>query len=143
MIFDYFDALNWLAILVASLAWFIFNAIWYSIPPISKAWQAAARLPATAPGATSGAPPVGILVTDFVLYFFTSTVMGLLVAATGAADLMDGVILGATLGVAFGVTSAIVVQMFEQKGGAYSVINGITAVVTGALVGGILAAWDK
>lgn len=138
MIFDYFDGLNWLAILVASVAWFVFNAIWYSVPPISKSWQAAAKVPAQ-----EGPPLPGIMVASLVLYLITSTIIGLLVAATGAAELIDGVQLGAALGLGFGVTSALIVQMYEQKGSSYWIINGISSMVTLSIVGGILAAWDK
>ena len=44
MILDYFGDLNWLAILVATIAWFVFSAIWYSVPPLSSAWQRAAKV---------------------------------------------------------------------------------------------------
>jgi len=37
MILDFFGELNWLAVVVATIAWFAFSAIWYSIPPLSKA----------------------------------------------------------------------------------------------------------
>src|SRR5687768_18600255 len=100
MIFDYVDGLNWLAILVAAVAWFVYSAIYYSIPPISKAWQRAAGV--TDPG---GPPPAAIMVSSFIVYFVVSTVIAMLVAATGAVDLADGALLGATLGLAFGAGS--------------------------------------
>ncbi|MGH2711186.1 MAG: DUF1761 domain-containing protein [Actinomycetota bacterium] len=138
MIFDFVDSLNWLAILVASVAWFIYNAVYYSVPPISKAWQAAAKVTAQ-----PGPPLPAIMVASFIVYLVTSTFIGLLVAATGAVDLADGAVLGASLGVAFGAAGALINQMYEQKGGSYWLINGISAVVSWAIVGGILAAWDK
>src|SRR5688500_12519202 len=137
MIFDYVDGLNWLAILVAAVAWFVYSAIYYSFPPISKAWQRAAGV--TDPG---GAPPIAILVSSFSVYCVVSTVVALLVAAAGAVDLADGALLGAVLGVAFGAGSALVIQLYEQKGGSYWLVNGINAIVSYAIVGGILAAWD-
>ena len=47
MIFDFFGELNWLAIVVATIAWFAFSAIWYSVPPLSKAWQKASKVDMT------------------------------------------------------------------------------------------------
>ena len=44
MILDHFGDLNWLAILVAAVAWFAFSAAWYSVPPLSSAWQQAAKV---------------------------------------------------------------------------------------------------
>jgi hypothetical protein len=138
MIYEFVDSLNWLAILVASVAWFIFNAIYYSVPPISKAWQAAAKVPPQ-----EGPPLPAIMIASFIIYLVTSTFIGLLVAATGAADLADGALLGASLGLAFGAAGALITQMYEQRGGSYWLINGISSIVTFAIVGGILAAWDK
>lgn len=138
MIFDYFEGLNWLAVLGATVAWFVYSAIYYSIPPISKAWQKAARIPEQ-----EGMPLPPILFATFVLYFITSTVIGLLVAATGAADVADGLILGATLGVGFGVVGGLIGQLYEQKGSSYWLINGINTIVSFSIVAAILAVWEK
>jgi hypothetical protein len=137
MILEFFDGLNWLAIAVATLAWFVFSAIWYSIPPISKAWQAAARVPPQ-----EGPPLLSLMVSTVILYFITAVVIALLVAATGAQTVKDGVALGATLGVGFGVVSGLVSQLYEQKGGSYWLINGINALVAWSIMAVILALWD-
>ncbi|MEX0945734.1 MAG: DUF1761 family protein [Acidimicrobiia bacterium] len=106
MILDFFGDLNWLAILVASIAWFAFSAIWYSVPPLSNAWQRAAKVTAT-----EGPPLVSLLVPTFVGYFVTTIVIALLARAIGAADFMDGIALGVVLGVGFGVVGALVTQL--------------------------------
>jgi hypothetical protein len=46
------------------------------------------------------------------------------------------------LGVGFGVVGALVNQVYESKGGAYWLINGLNAVIAYAIVGAILAVWD-
>ena len=137
MILDFFDGLNWLAILVATVAWFIFSAIWYSVPPISKAWRRATKVPVE-----GDAPLVSLFISTAILYFITTVVIALLVAATGADDAGDGLALGATLGLGFGVVGALISQLYEQKGSSYWLINGFNALVAFSIVAVILALWD-
>lgn len=68
--------------------------------------------------------------------------IALLVVATGAGTLGDGIVLGIVLGVGFGMVGALVNQVYETKGSTYFLINGLNAVIAFALVGGILAAWN-
>jgi hypothetical protein len=137
MIFDYFGDLNWLAILVAALAWFIFSAIWYSIPPLSNAWQRAAKV---TPG--EGPPLVSILIPTFIGYFVTSIVIALLATAISGDDVVNGLALGVALGVGFGVVGAVVTQMYEQKGSSYWLINGVNSVIAYSIVSVIVTVWD-
>jgi hypothetical protein len=137
MIFDYFADLNWLAILVAAIAWFAFSAIWYSIPPLSNAWQKAARV---TPG--EGPPLAMILIPTFIGYFVTSIVIALIATAINGDEVVNGVALGVALGVGFGVVGAVVNQMYEQKGNSYWLINGINAVIAYTIVSVIVTIWD-
>jgi hypothetical protein len=138
MIFDALGELNWLAVIVATVAWFIWSAIWYSVPPISKPWQRAVKIDPQ----QSGTPLPTILAATVVLYFITTVVIALLVEATGAQDAMDGIALGVALGVGFGAVSSLIGQLYEQKGSAYWVINGVNAIVAWSIVAVILALWD-
>lgn len=136
MVFDFFGDLNWLAIIVATVAWFAFSAIWYSVPPLSNAWMREAKV---TPG--DGPPLVTVLVPTFIGYFVTTTVIALLARAVAADDLTDGLVLGILLGVGFGVISALVVQIYEQKGGSYWLINGINAIIAYSIVAVIVTVW--
>jgi hypothetical protein len=137
MIFDYFGDLNWLAILAAALAWFAFSAIWYSIPPLSNAWQRAAKV---TPG--EGPPLVMVLVPTFIGYFVTSIVIALVAASLDGAEFVDGLALGVAFGIGFGVVGAVVSQMYEQKGASYWLINGLNAVIAYSIVAVIVTVWD-
>jgi hypothetical protein len=137
MIFDYFGDLNWLAVLVAALAWFAFSAIWYSIPALSNAWQRAAKV---TPG--DGPPLVMVLVPTFIGYFVTSIVIALVAASLDGAELVDGLALGVAFGIGFGVVGAVVSQMYEQKGASYWLINGLNAVIAYSIVAVIVTVWD-
>lgn len=138
MIFDFFGELNWLAIVVATIAWFAFSAIWYSVPPLSAAWQKAAKVEMTGEG-----PPLALLfIPTLIGYFVTSIVIALISRAVGATEVMDGVSLGVALGVGFGLVNALVNQVYESKGSSYWLINGINAIVAYTIVAVIVAVWD-
>jgi hypothetical protein len=137
MILDYFGDLNWLAILVAAIAWFVFSAIWYSVPPLSSAWQRAAKVtPADGP------PLVMLLIPTFIGYFVTTVVIALLAKAIQATDFADGLALGVVLGLGFGVIGALVTQLYERKGGSYWLINGINAIISYSIAAVIVTIWD-
>lgn len=137
MILDLFGELNWLAIVVATLAWFAFSALWYSIPPLSQAWAGAARVDTTGDG-----PPLALLfIPTLIGYFVTTVVIGLIVAGIGSETLTDGILLGVVFGVGFGMVGALVSQVYEGKGGSYFLINGINAVIAFAIVASILTVW--
>jgi len=136
VILDYLVDLNWLAVIVAAVAWFAFSAIWYSVPPLSNAWMRAAKV---TPG--DGPPLVTLLVPTFIGYLVTTIVIALLAKAIGASELMDGLTLGIVLGVGFGLIGALVVQIYEQKGGSYWLINGINAIIAYSIVAIIVTVW--
>lgn len=137
MITDLFSELNWLAVVVAALAWFGFSAFWYSVPPLSRMWQRESRVDMT----DEGPPLVSILLPTFIGYLITTVVIALIVEAVGATTLGEAIALGITLGIAFGVVSALIVQLYERKGGSYWLINGINAVISFTIVTSVLAIW--
>lgn len=138
MILDLFGDLNWLAVVVATIAWFAFSAVWYSIPPLSQAWAKAAGVDTSGDG-----PPLALLfVPTLIGYFVTTVVIGLLVAGLGIDGLGDGIGLGVVLGIGFGMVGALVNQVYEGKGSTYFLINGLNAVVAYAIVAAILTAWS-
>lgn len=138
MIFDFFGELNWLAVVVATLAWFAFSAVWYSVPPLSKAWANAAKVDVTGEG-----PPLALLfIPTLIGYFITTVVIGLISEAIGAGSVGDGIALGIALGIGFGMVGALVNQVYEGKGSSYFLINGLNAVIAYSIVAVILAVWN-
>lgn len=137
MILDAFGELNWLAIIVATVAWFAFSAIWYSIPPLSKAWAEAAGVDTSGDG-----PPLALLfIPTLIGYFVTTVVIALVARGIGAESAGDAVILGVVLGIGFGMVGALVSQVYEGKGSGYFLINGVNAVIAYAIVAVIVTVW--
>lgn len=139
MILDLFGELNWLAIVVATIAWFAFSALWYSVPPLSKAWAKAAGVDTES---TDGPPLALLFIPTLIGYFVTTIVIALLAAGIGVESLTDGIVLGVALGVGFGMVGALVNQVYESKGSSYWLINGLNAVIAYVIVGAIVAVWD-
>lgn len=137
MILDFFSQLNWPAVVVATLAWFAFSAAWYSIPPLSKAWQRAAKVD---PGA-GGGQMVTLMVLTLIAYFVTAVVIALITASVGASSIGEGIALGVTLGVGFGLVAFLVNQLYESKGSTYWLINGGNAIISFSIVAVIVAVW--
>jgi hypothetical protein len=140
MLIDLLGDLNWLAVVVATLAWFVFAAIWYSVPPISKAWQSSARI--TPPPGAGGMPPPSTMILTLIAYFVTTILIALLVAALGITEVGNAIELGVLLGVGFGTVGPFISQIYEQKGGSYWLINGVASIVSFSIVAVILALWD-
>jgi hypothetical protein len=137
VVLDFFGELNWLAVLVAAAAWFAFSAIWYSLPPLSSAWQKAARVQPS-----QGPPLVMLLIPTFIGYLVTTIGIALLARALGASTFSDGVGLGVVIGLAFGVVTPLVSQLYEQKGATYWLINGVNALIAYLIVAVIVTVWD-
>lgn len=138
MLIDLLGDLNWVAVIVASLAWYVWSAIWYSNPPISKAWIQAARV---TPEGTGNMPPPSTMIGTLIGYFVTTIVIALLVGALGP-DNMGGLELGVLLGIGFGFVPALITQMYEQKGSSYWWINGIGSTIAWVIVCVILVMMD-
>lgn len=140
MLIDRLGDLNWLAVAVATVAWYAFSAIWYSVPPISKAWQRAAKV--TPPQGGGNMPPPATLIGTLVAYFVTTIVIALLVAALGVTEVGDAIELGVILGVGFWTVGPFITQLYEQKGSTYWLINGVAAIISFSIASVILALWD-
>jgi hypothetical protein len=140
MLIDLIDDLNWLAVLVATVAWFAFAAIWYSIPPISAAWQRAAKI--TPQSGAGSMPPPSTMIGTLVAYLATTVLIGLLLAALGITEIGNAIELGVLLGVGFGTVGPFISQIYEQKGSTYWLINGVAAIISFSIVAVILALWD-
>ncbi|HEX6947623.1 MAG TPA: DUF1761 domain-containing protein [Acidimicrobiia bacterium] len=140
MLTDFFSDLNWAAVAVATLAWFGFSAVWYSLPPLSGAWARAAKVDMSAQDENSPSL-VTFLIPTVVAYLIATIVIALIVEAIGVDTLEEGVVLGLALGVAFGLISAAVTQMYEQKGRLYWLINGLNGLIAFTIVSVILAVW--
>src|SRR5918996_1478026 len=120
MILDGLSELNWLAVVVATVAWFALGGIWYARPVMGRAWMRSIGMD---PTGQVGRPSAMMFVWTLIAYFVTSIVIA--------------------LGVGFGLASSLVTGVYEQKSRplTYTLINGIYLILAFAGVSLILALW--
>jgi ABC-type Fe3+ transport system permease subunit len=138
MIFDLFSDLNWLAVLVAAIAYFILGALWYADFLFGKQYRAALGLD---PEQTAKPEP-GPMVLNLVMWFIAALVLGLVSLAVGADDWIDGALLGLVVAFGFIGTNRIVGNAYGADNPKLMPINAPYTLLGFALMGVILAVWQ-
>ena len=137
MSFDVLSELNWLAVLVATVAFFVLGGIWYSNAVFGKAWARAdgfSRPEGEKPGAVW-------YVVPYISNFIGVLVTAMLAVATGSTTVGDGLVLGGVVGVGFsGVI--LVISLTRPNPTMYTVINSLYQIVGLLGVGVLLSVWD-
>lgn len=129
-----FGAINWLAVVLAAVAFFALGAVWYGAL-FSKPWIRASGVNPDEPGGTP-APVLfgGTLVLEFVAAIGLAAVIG------ADAGMATGVWTGAAVGVLFVVTALIVNALYEDRPHLLWVLNGGYNVVGFVAMGAIIGA---
>jgi len=130
---------NWLAILTAAIASFLFEAIWFSVFMIpwlegigrGKEWlmMAAAIHPATQYG------------TAFLCSIVAATVLTLLIQITGEQTARRGILLALLIWTGFVATSWAKEYVFEVRSFQIYAINAGHSLLDLAIVGAIVGGW--
>ena len=142
MTFDVLSDLNWLAVLVAALAYFAIGAVWYAPPLFGKAWSAAGGMEMPEPGAR---PSPAIYLTPLVGSVLSAIALGMLAKATGTDTLQRGIVLGLVVAIGFAVAISFVTAQFESqkpKPMVWGAINAGYHVVGNIVAAIIVATWQ-
>ena len=142
MTFDSLSDLNWLAVLVAALAYFAIGAVWYAPPLFGKAWMAAGGMATPEAGSR---PSPAIYLTPLAGSVLSSVALAMLAAATGTDTLQRGIVLGLVAAIGFAVSITFVTAQFESEKPKPMVWGAITAGyhAVGILVAAIIvASWQ-
>jgi hypothetical protein len=128
-------ALNWQAILVATIAGFVLGGLWYG-PVFGRAWADAL-----------GKRPEDIrpsplpFIVSFITALVTATVLALLIGGLGIVRVVDGTILGLVVGIGFIATAMGSDSAFCGWGLKLFLIQSGYRVTYSALMGAILTWW--
>lgn len=134
----HFADLNWLAVVVSTVAFFALGAIWYSSFLFGKVWVAEMGIDMENPPESNAAKTMG---GGFVLELIAAIAVGMVMMEMGAG-LMVGIHTGLLLGL--GVASALmgVNYLFEQRSLKLWLINAGHMTLGLVIVGGIQGAWQ-
>lgn len=138
MSFETLQDVNFAAVAVAAVAYFVLGAIWYIPPVMGNMWAKAGGID-TADQSVNPLNFVGTLVAYFVAGISTA----MLVVATGSDSAEEGAILGLVVGVGYALTAAAVSSIYDRKPDplGWFLINGLFNTGALVLVGLILGAW--
>lgn len=134
-----FSQLNWLAIGVATLAYFAVGAIWYSVL-FKNAWLKASGVKMDDPNAKKGAGAAfGI---TLVLEFVACTGLAIIVARTGVTGgIISGLKIGALAGICFSATAISISYLYQMKPKVLSLVDSGYHIVGCTLAAVILCMW--
>lgn len=136
-----FDYLNWLAIVVAALAYFSLGALWYSKVLFAKRWIADLKIDVNSPDAKKG---MGMMFGGSLLLMFVQSLAIAIIAnrlELIGAGWMSGLKLGALTGACFCAASVGVNYLYEKKPFSLFLINAGYAIVGNIIVAIIICSW--
>lgn len=105
-------SLNWLAVIVAAIAYFALGALWYSPVLFAKPWQRSIGW-----DESRGQPQASAMtyVVPLVAYIVMAIAVGLLAAATGTDEIGEGIVLGLVLAVGLSLAHTFVDASFSPE----------------------------
>jgi hypothetical protein len=135
----FFANLNWLAILVAALAYFILGALWYSKALFANTWIKSTGVDMTRADAKKGVG--GIMAFTFLLEFITCIGLGILVNRLMLSGVTSGIKWGLFTGVCFSAISISISYLYQSKPKVLSAIDAGYHIVGCVLATVILCVW--
>ena len=142
MTLDVLGDANWLAILVAGVAYFLLGGLWYSPVLFARPWMAATGMEMPEQG--QGPPPV-IYIAPLLGYLVSALATAMLAIATGTDTLGEGLQLGLVVGIGYSAVFAAVTATFSvswPRPWAWFAITASYNVLGLLIVGAIAGAWD-
>lgn len=137
---DFLSNINWLAVLVATVAYFMLGALWYSKALFGGTWAKLVNLDMNSPDLKKGMG--GMMVSTFVLMFIVTFGLEVLIVKIGfAQEFMYGVKLGLLTGLAFATTAVSINYVYERRPSNLYLINNGYHVIGHVVVATILVLW--
>jgi hypothetical protein len=139
MSFDVLGDLNWLAVIVATLAYFALGAIWYAPPVFGNLWMRSGGIQ------VPERPQASFYIAPLLTCLLASIAVGMLAVATASDTVGEGIVLGLVAGIGIALSALFVTGFFDpQKPQAMvwvAVVSGyhMVGLVIAAI---ILAIWD-
>jgi Protein of unknown function (DUF1761) len=136
---SFLDYINWVAVLVAALAYFALGALWYSKILFANKWIAYTKVDTKNPDATKGMG--GIMLMSFVWMFITCIGIAILRSRLELDFWQSGVKLGLLTGFCFGMAAISVSYLYEKRPMGLYLINGGFTVIGNIIAATIICCW--
>ena len=133
---NHLGEVNWLAVIVATVAAFLLGGLWYSKKLFGAKWMQEIGLTEESIDQTHVART---FITAFVLQFIAATALAVYLGSD--SNLMSGLLSGGLVGLLWIATAYAITYLFEQRTMRLFLINAGFYVVQFALMGTILGAW--
>ena len=141
MSFETLGQLNWLAVIVGAVIYFVLGALWYAPAFLGRRWQRSIgwdpeRTPPQMNPMTYAVPALAYLVMAIAV--------GMLARATGSADLGTGIVLGLVLGIGLSLMHTLVDATFDPnkpEPWVWFAINGSYHAIGILIVAVIVSVW--
>jgi hypothetical protein len=136
---EFLSNLNWLHILVATIAYFMLGAVWYSFL-FQKKWIEYQGIDMSNPDAKKGAG--ALMALSFVGFFVVCTGLAILALKINLQNgVSSGVKLGLTTGVCFSAAAISITYLYVKKPIGLHFIDGLYHVVGQIIAAVIICAW--
>jgi hypothetical protein len=112
-------AVNWLAVIVATIAGFAVGAVWYTT--LGKQWLAAIGKTREQLNASAGPYVIGIIVEAVMAYFMAVVILALF----GEVNVWNGLLAGAHMWVGFILPPMILNHRYQNMPWSLTVIDGL------------------
>ena len=137
---DFLSHVNWLAVLVAAVAYFMLGALWYSKALFGTKWAQLLKLDMSNPDLKKGMG--GMMISTFVLILVTCFGLATLIVKVGfAQEVGYGTKLGLLTGLAFATTAVSINYVYERKPTNLYLISNGYHVVGHVIAATILVVW--
>lgn len=110
---EIFSHINWLAVLVAAIAYFMLGAIWYSKALFAPKWAALVGLDMNNPDKSKGLAKM--MIGSLLLILVTCIGLALLVTRLDLAVIQSALKLGLITGICFATTAVSISFIYESR----------------------------
>jgi len=132
--------INWLAVLVAAVAYFVLGALWYSKALFGTKWAQLTKLDMNNPDLKKGMG--GMMISTFVLILVVCFALEILIVKINfEQEFSYGIKLGLLTGLAFATTAVSITYVYERKPTNLYLINTGYHVVGHVIAAIILVLW--
>jgi len=137
---EFLSHVNWIAVLVAAVSYFVLGALWYSKALFGTKWAQLVKLDVTNPDLKKGMG--GMMLSTFVLILIVCFGLEtLIVKFNFLQELTYGIKLGLLTGLAFATTAVSINYVYERKPTNLYLINNGYHVLGHVIAATILVLW--